>query len=77
MSEEVSSALFDQAVVGPVEEPAIPETGEIQTPPPGEQEKQGISLEGLQSEMNELKRANTGLIHALTDERSKRQQHEG
>jgi len=77
MSEDVSSALFDQAVVEPVEEPAIPETGEIQTPPPGEQEKQGITLEGLQAEMSELKRANTGLVHALTDERSKRQKHEG
>ena len=78
MTDTVSNALFDQAAVEPpAEVEASPETGENQTPPPGEQEKQGISLEGLQSEMNELKRANTGLIHALTDERSKRQQHEG
>ena len=76
MSEQVSSALFDQAVEEPVEA-VEPETGDEQSPPPGEQEPQGVSLEGLQAEMNELKRANTGLIHALTDERGKRQQHEG
>jgi len=77
MDEKVSSELFDQAVSSETSEETKPETGVEQSPPPGEQAESGTSLDAIKAELGELKRANTGLIHALTDERSKRQRHEG
>lgn len=79
MDEQVSSEIFDQAVTEP-QEPAKevePVTDDVVAPPSGDQAKPEITLEGVQAEIGELKKANTGLIHALTDERSKRQRHEG
>jgi len=81
MAEVDSNDLFDEVTTGdpsPTELDVLA-TGEETAPPPGEQApaKPEITLEGLQADIAQLQRANSGLTHALTDERGKRQQHEG
>ena len=79
MAEDTSNALFDDVeIVQPDEVLAatgegIPSTPDESAAPQGP----GITLEGLQSNLDQLNRANVGLRHALTDERGKRQQYEG
>lgn len=81
MEEAVSSELFDQMTTGDSSstEQNVLEAGEKTTSTPDEQvtPKPEITLESLQGEISNLQRANRGLTHALTDERGKRQQHEG
>jgi hypothetical protein len=77
MGEQASNEIFDginDDLAGETE-PSTPD--EKQVEPSLEGEQSTVSLETLKADLDKLSKANTGLRHALTEERNKRQTFEG